>query len=596
MPHYLLDNRPPVRRKYSIMRNAGPRHDSITPATYVFGALMILLGALGLYMMAAWSEVFPLLTVFFYSVPANVAIALFPHEPVLIWYGKTQNLWQLSSAATLGTLLAGYLDYRVFRPVLNHSLSQKYKSSRSYIRAQSWFSRLPFAALTAAGFLPLPFYPFKFLAFASRYPLSKYLAAVAVGRFPRYFLLGLAGYALKIPNWILIASFAATLLLIYRKKVWWLMTRPAALFSRGDRRAEYQPSEGKNRMAEGINNLLALGVAARTARNLFLRRPIAIALEVSHNCTANCRHCDKGPRVDDHPVGAEDYRRVCAELRPAVIQIAGGEPLVRDDILEIVRALYRPGRPPLLALVTNASLLTMDKYHKLREAGISQFSISLDFPDNRHDDFRRVPGLFAHLNQLIPAMTAHGHGDITLNTCITRANYPYLLDIVKTVGRWGAKLNFSTYTDLRTKNDDYNLRHPEDTKALQDLADIIFSRRYNGAAHRSQMDCVMTGEAVFRRYIGFYEKGRIQPNCRTGSRFLVVNPDGRLTPCAMFIDERYDSLGELMEKFVRRNECGGCYVSIRANTEKPLRELLFDGLRARRLSRKKTAANNELKL
>ena len=67
--------------------------DVMTPRTYIFGAVMVLLGALGVYMMFANPHVHPLLTIFFYSIPSNCAIAIFPHEPVLIWYGKTVNLW-----------------------------------------------------------------------------------------------------------------------------------------------------------------------------------------------------------------------------------------------------------------------------------------------------------------------------------------------------------------------------------------------------------------------------------------------------------------------------------------------------------------------
>ena len=547
---------------------------------------MLILGAFGIYMMTFWSKVYPLLTVFFYMISSNAVIAILPHEPVIVWYGKTQSLIGLATVATLGTLLAGYLDNRFFAPILNLSYSVKYKASPAYQRAQRWFSKAPFTALALAGFLPLPFYPFKFLALASRYPLQKYLAAIAAGRFPRYCLLGLAGLFLQIPNWLIIAIFGLMIALIYHQKLWWIVSRPLVILARAFPRQRTEnfhltPETGENEMGQSIPNTLAARTIARATGNLILGRPICIALEVTHNCTANCKHCDKGPRVEDNAVGPERYREVCEALSPAVIQIAGGEPLWRHNILDIIRALHKPGRTPLLALVSNASLLTIEKYRKLREAGIRQFSISLDFPDDRHDDFRRIPGLFAHLNGLIPAMASFGNGDITINTCITRANYPFLLDIVETVARWGAKLNFSTYTDLRTRNDDYNLRHPEDTARLHALADTIFSR-HNGAS------CVMTGEGVFRRYIKFYENGRNLPNCRTGKRFLVVNPDGRLTPCAMFIGERYDTLAELAEKFARRNNCGGCYVSIRANTEKPLRELIADNIRTARLSRRKT--------
>jgi len=307
-----------------------------------------------------------------------------------------------------------------------------------------------------------------------------------------------------------------------------------------------------------------------------LRRPICIALEVTHNCTANCRHCDKGEAVGEDPVGAEAYKEICVKLSPAVIQIAGGEPLLRKDLPEIVGALYRPDRPPLLVVVTNASLLTREKYSELREAGIRQFSISLDFPDERHSEFRRIPGLFERLDDLVPELLSFGNGDIVINTCITRANYPHLLDIVEKVSEWGAKVNFSAYTDLRTQNPEFNLRHPEDTSRLNSIIDKIYSGN-NGRG------VVMTSERVLRRFSKYFESC-YAANCRAGRRFLIVNPDGTLTPCAMFIEERYNSRKELIEKFANNNQCGGCYISIRANTEKSAWELLTDSLRFVKLS------------
>jgi MoaA/NifB/PqqE/SkfB family radical SAM enzyme len=321
-----------------------------------------------------------------------------------------------------------------------------------------------------------------------------------------------------------------------------------------------------------VSTLLGFTIAACTVKNILLRRPICIALEVTHNCTANCRHCDKGERVEDDPVGAEAYKEICQKLSPAVIQIAGGEPLLREDLLQIVQALYRPNRPPYLVLVTNASLLTREKYFKLRQAGIRQFSISLDFPDQRHSEFRRLPGLFEKLDNLVPELLSRGNGDVVINTCITRANYLYLLDIIEKVSEWGAKVNFSAYTDLRTKNPEFNLRHPEDTDRLNSIIDEIYCG--NNGNHRA----VMTSERVLRRFCDYFESCYI-PNCRAGKRFLIVNPDGRLTPCAMFIEERHNSRKELLEKFANKNDCGRCYISIRANTEKSPWELLTDSLR-----------------
>ena len=84
-------------------------------------------------------------------------------------------------------------------------------------------------------------------------------------------------------------------------------------------------------------------------------------------------------------------------------------------------------------------------------------------------------------------------------------------------------------------------------------------------------------EPVLRRMARFLLEGQT-PRCRAGQRCLVVNPDGGLTACAMFSETRFQSRRELLDTFVANNACQGCYISMRANTEKPFRELLFSSI------------------
>jgi MoaA/NifB/PqqE/SkfB family radical SAM enzyme len=364
--------------------------------------------------------------------------------------------------------------------------------------------------------------------------------------------------------------------LVYLRKITgWL----SSLFRMVGRLLKGKPLREGDRMPRSIPAGVALHVAMRTFLHLVLRRPICVALEVTHSCTANCHHCDKGGMVEDNMVGASEFKRVIDAIRPPFIRIAGGEPLLRDDLPEIVRELHRPGRCPLLVVITNASLLTPVKYHELRDAGVLQFSISLDFPDERHDINRSIPGLFAHLNRLIPELIAEGNGDITVNCCITRDNCTCIKDMVALCRAWKAKMNFSVYTELRTFNKDLNLRHPEDTAELNGILDEPYADPELSA-------WTLTSERVFRSYCRFFENGMKQPGCLAGYRFLVVNPDGRLTPCAMFIEQRYGSLKELVEKFSKHNRCDGCYISTRGNTEKSMMQLLADNLKALRLSKR----------
>jgi MoaA/NifB/PqqE/SkfB family radical SAM enzyme/membrane protein YqaA with SNARE-associated domain len=550
--------------------------DRMTVRTWLFGAAMVVLGVLGVWMMTTKPRELPYLTVFFYSIPSNLGISIFPHEPVLFWYGRFLNLWSLSAVATAGTLVSAFLDYRFFADVLNLKFSRKYKSTDLYRKGHHWFYKMPFLSLVVAGFTPIPFYPFKFMVYSSKYSMRKYLLAVAVGRFPRYYLLAMAGQVFQVPDWVIIASFLGMFALVYFRKITgWL----SCFFRMVGRLLSGKPLRDGDKMPKSIPTGVALHVAMRTFLHLLLRKPICVALEVTHSCTANCHHCDKGGMVEDNMVSASEFKRVIDAIRPPFIQIAGGEPLLREDLPEIVRLLHRPGKCPLLVVITNASLLTPAKYHELRSAGVMQFSISLDFPDARHDINRGIPGLFAHMNSLIPELIAEGNGDITVNCCITRDNYTYIKEMVALCRGWKAKMNFSVYTELRTFNKDLNLRHPEDTTVLNGILDELYADPELSA-------WTLTSERVFRSYCRFFENGMKQPDCQAGYRFLVVNPDGRLTPCAMFIKTRYGSLKELVEKFSKNNTCDGCYISTRGNTEKSMMQLLADNLKALRLSKR----------
>ena len=50
---------------------------------------------------------------------------------------------------------------------------------------------------------------------------------------------------------------------------------------------------------------------------------------------------------------------------------------------------------------------------------MNQLSVSLDFQDARHDEFRRRPGLFAHLEETPPRLAALRYGDIMIYAAIT---------------------------------------------------------------------------------------------------------------------------------------------------------------------------------
>ncbi len=315
-----------------------------------------------------------------------------------------------------------------------------------------------------------------------------------------------------------------------------------------------------------------LSLAGRGIGNYFTSRPFCVSFEITYACNARCRHCHLGgPNPGEKRAAPEEYAARCREIKPVVAQVSGGEPLLRKDVEEIVSALKRKNKAPYIVLTTNGALLTPEKYRRLREAGVDAFSLSFDFPDDRHDEFRGIPGLFKRIVTLLEAVKNDDGNGIALSGVVQRKNFRDLLNMAEFARTWNVKMNFSTYTWLRTKNMDFMI--PE--KEIPELEEMIMKLK----AHKYKYGTIVASDFVFDMMVKFFRDKSIG-GCRAGKRFLVVNPDATLSPCGLIIRD-YPSRKELMKDFIPTNTCADCYTSIRANTEKPARYLIKDSLRAR---------------
>jgi MoaA/NifB/PqqE/SkfB family radical SAM enzyme len=316
----------------------------------------------------------------------------------------------------------------------------------------------------------------------------------------------------------------------------------------------------------------SLRIIGRGSLNWLAERPIVVSFEVTDACTCWCKHCDHGgPRDESRNLKPADFRRYMEALRPCVVQVSGGEPLMRDDVVEVVRAIKSGSGVPYTILVSNWSLMTGEKYLALADAGINQFSVSLDFPDERHDDFRVHPGLYRHLEDLIPRLAKLGRDDIVLNSCITSENVGEISAIADKAREWGVNLCYSAYSARRTGCRDYFLETPEQLATLNEHLDRVEARR---DSTNWIVNAPTTLEAT-RRY--FANKGT--PGCQAGLRFLVVTADGALQPCSMQF-QRYalEDRSRMIAEFTRHNQCDECYVSIRSYLDKSFPQLLRENV------------------
>src|SRR3989441_9794952 len=142
-------------------------------------------------------------TLFAYAFVSNVALAVLPHEPAVIWYGARLGVWPTALVATAGTVAAAVVDHRLFVPLIRRVATRGASRAADPGPPARGLSRLfaqaPFAVIALSGLTPLPFFPIKALAFAARYPFGRYLAAVTARSLPRYVLLAWLGEAVRLP-------------------------------------------------------------------------------------------------------------------------------------------------------------------------------------------------------------------------------------------------------------------------------------------------------------------------------------------------------------------------------------------------------------
>ena len=120
-----------------------------------------------------------------------------------------------------------------------------------------------------------------------------------------------------------------------------------------------------------------------------------ISWNTTNACNMYCAHCyrDAGCRAEEE-LNTEEGKKLLSEIAKAGFKImifSGGEPLMRPDILELVK--YASDLHMIPVFGTNGTLITLDMAKKLKEAGARAMGISLDSLDpKKHDKFRSFPG------------------------------------------------------------------------------------------------------------------------------------------------------------------------------------------------------------
>ena len=300
--------------------------------------------------------------------------------------------------------------------------------------------------------------------------------------------------------------------------------------------------------------------AVKYARLWATRMPVLVHFEVTMRCNAKCGFCDywkTDPSEKERELAS--FADAARRFDPMMVCFTGGEPLMRRDLEEIVAAVNGAIRLKYITLITHGAMLTPERARSLWDAGINQFSISLDYLDERHDRARGIPRLASRILETVPRMREQGIDNIRFNTVIKNDNVGHVMDIVRRAEALGVGVNLSVYTAAKNGNATHVLgdHHHAAIDAL--VAELLAFKRRNRR--------VITNSDYYLEQIPRYVRGEMTEDCRSGIRTIHVDPTGHVKRCPDFPTDfhwrdfrKYDPVS-----------CNDCFYACRGEAQAPLR-------------------------
>jgi MoaA/NifB/PqqE/SkfB family radical SAM enzyme len=285
---------------------------------------------------------------------------------------------------------------------------------------------------------------------------------------------------------------------------------------------------------------------SRGLRYRFLRvsglpaHPEALSMEVTRRCVAKCVMCNIWRmQTDSKELEAGDWLNllespIMSKLKE--LDLTGGEPFLRDDIVELLLGIERLKRGPLrqlcsVAITTNGFLT--DKVLRdvgtviapLDDAGVTLvFACGLDAVGKTHDRIRRFKGGWERLNATVEGLQElrekHPSLVLGIKTTVTRYN----IDEIEKVCRYAEERGLFTIISpyIITANRYGNMdRENSLAFSAEDLAKLIkfyTSARFRWSYYRNEL-------------LRFLHSGRMAKPCSAGFNYFFIRSTGALYSC-----------------------------------------------------------------
>lgn len=264
-------------------------------------------------------------------------------------------------------------------------------------------------------------------------------------------------------------------------------------------------------------------------RSLTPNRPYHVQWMVTRKCNYCCKGCNVWQAQDARELSTEEIKKgldILKELGAIEIVISGGNPLLREDIDEIIEYASRS----FITTVYDNGSMAAEKIDALRNADF--VAISIDSLDPAKNDYiKGVNGAWKKAIQVVERLHEEGI-PVSISPTISQLNLYEIVDFTKFFLRKGIPLWYCLYSydsaeeqaqlfKIGKKNDAFLIT---DRKAMVKLCDsLIEARRKNG-------NILMTNKTL-ETIKCLYLEGKRTWKCRALQNFFMVDHLGKVAGC-----------------------------------------------------------------
>jgi len=255
-------------------------------------------------------------------------------------------------------------------------------------------------------------------------------------------------------------------------------------------------------------------------------RPVVV-WNTTKQCNLYCSHCYAGAEDATAPgeLSTAEGKALLDDLADfdvPVVLFSGGEPLVRDDLEELVAYASDRGIRPVLS--TNGTLLTEERVTALRDAGLAYAGVSVDGMPEHNDEMRGKDGAFdAALRGIRTCLDA---GLKTgLRYTITGQNADDLEDVVDLLHEEGVDRFCFYHLDYGGRGAeiaDVDLDPPAKREAVRTLCDL--TREYHDRGE--EIETLLVGNYADAAFLVEYARSELGVDAAEGIRAYLERNGG----------------------------------------------------------------------